>query len=100
MILGRLQMLDRAVRKQARAHPGFHKIFVDRRSVDVNAAWFQSPCNFLMCFLGNILSNYDIEAGVLKCLVFQVLASNSIMSLAASNAKIVRVHTWRTPGPK
>ena len=41
MILGRLQMLDRAVRKQARAHPSFRKIFVDRRSVDVNAAGFK-----------------------------------------------------------
>ena len=61
--------------------------------MDVNAGWFQSPCNFLMCFLGMkhvlhyILSNYDIEAGVLKCPVFQVLASISIMSLAASNAR-------------
>ena len=92
MILGRLQMLDRAVRKQARAHPSFRKIFVDRRSVDVNAAGFKSPRNFLMCFLGMkhvlhyILSNNDIKTGVLKRLVFEVFASNSIMSLAASNA--------------
>jgi hypothetical protein len=40
----------------------------------------------LVFVLHYFLSNYDIEAGVLKCLVFQVLASNSIMSLAASNA--------------